>query len=71
MKKAQRWMAFGHTDSELSWCHKKIIYFQEIPRDVAPVNSSVNLVNVSTKDGNATEGQIVGTNQMKEIAVSW
>ena len=56
----------------LSGCLKGSIYFQEArSREVAAVNSGVNLANVSTKDGSATEGQIVGTNQMKEIAVSW
>ena len=37
---------------------------------MGPVSSSVQLVNASTRDGNVTEDLIVGTNQMRQIAVS-
>ena len=40
-------------------------------RDVRRVNLNVILVNVLTRGVNVTEGQIVGTNQMRQIAVSW
>ena len=38
---------------------------------VRRVNLCVDRVNVLTREANVMEGLIVGTNQMKQIVVSW